>query len=256
METLTQMPRSVAKRELVPEVMDDPSLEADRHHAALRGLARINAVSGSSRLLWPAVMQADQRKRAQGLAAGPLRVLDVACGGGDVAVSLLLSARRRHVAMSVTAIDMSETALRHATQRATAAGLSTRWGDHEAQVDLEVKVCDVLKQELPVADVAMCSLFLHHLTVEQAVVVLRKMSQSAETVLVNDLCRSAAGYAVAKVGTRILSRSDVVHVDGPRSVKAAWTPGELAALAERAGMRGAVIHRRFPWRMLLEWRRA
>ena len=42
-------------RELVGEVMDDPSLDAAEHARALRGLAWINRVSRSAAVVWPAI---------------------------------------------------------------------------------------------------------------------------------------------------------------------------------------------------------
>src|ERR1035437_7680603 len=36
-----------------PEIMDDPALDGGRHEAALRGLSRLNYLSGSARTLWP-----------------------------------------------------------------------------------------------------------------------------------------------------------------------------------------------------------
>jgi hypothetical protein len=74
-------------------------------------------------------------------------------------------------------------------------------------------------------------------------------------VLVNDLVRGPAAYALAWLGTRLLTRSPVVHLDGPRSVAAAFTLREARELAERAGLHGARIDRRWPCRYLLAWRR-
>src|SRR5262249_54165275 len=105
-------------------------------------------------------------------------------------------------------------------------------------------------------DVLMCSLFLHHLDDAAARALLERMGrEAARLVLVNDLVRGWPGLVLAQVGTRLLSRSAVVRVDGPRSVRAAFTRAELKALAEEAGLRGATVSWRWPWRMLLTWRR-
>ena len=63
------------------------------------------------------------------------------------------------------------------------------------------------------------------------------------------------GYLLALIGTRVLSRSPIVHVDGPRSVRAAFTVFEALQLAEHAGLHGATIGWRWPFRFLMEWRR-
>ena len=56
-------------------------------------------------------------------------------------------------------------------------------------------------------------------------------------------------------GLRILTRSPIVHVDGPLSVRAGFQPGEVLDMADRAGLRGARITRHWPQRLLLSWRR-
>ena len=118
-------------------------------------------------------------------------------------------------------------------------------------------VADAANSSLPNGyDVAMCSLFLHHLTNDEAESFLRKMAAAAcQLVLVNDLRRSMTGLALAYVGTRLLSRSPVVHIDGALSVRAAFTLAEVRELAERAGLRGAIVMRQWPYRYLLTWRR-
>jgi len=66
---------------------------------------------------------------------------------------------------------------------------------------------------------------------------------------VNDLCRSPLTQALVGLGCRALSRSPVVHVDGPRSARAAWTVAELRELADRAraGRRVLLVDKqRFP----------
>jgi 2-polyprenyl-3-methyl-5-hydroxy-6-metoxy-1,4-benzoquinol methylase len=176
----------------------------------------------------------------------PLRVLDLATGGGDVPLRLWRRARRAGLDWHLEGWDQSPVAINHA--RACA-------GRDGADVRFEVR--DVLQDELPNDfDVVLCSLFLHHLDGEQAVRLLRRMAAAARhLVLVNDLVRSLAGWTLAQVATRLLCASPVVHTDGPRSVARAFTPAEARALAEQAGLRGAVVRRRWPFRYLLSWRR-
>jgi hypothetical protein len=54
----------------------------------------------------------------------------------------------------------------------------------------------------------------------------------------------------------VLTTSAVVHVDGPRSVEAAFTLEEVRALADQAGLENATLARHWPYRFLLAWRRA
>ena len=121
------MPETIERRRLEPEVMDDPGLDEAAHAAALRGLGRINAVSGSVRIVWRGVEAAAGRRAASGRGGaergGALRVVDLACGGGDVAVGVLRRARRAGLRVEVTGCDVSGTALDHAAAAAARAGV-------------------------------------------------------------------------------------------------------------------------------------
>src|SRR5262249_55388965 len=103
-------------------------------------------------------------------------------------------------------------------------------------------------------DIIVNSLFLHHLTTESAVEVLHKMADSSRSLLLlNDLVRCRRGYLLAQYGGRLLSRSPIVHSDGPMSVEAAFTVNELKEMARKAGLAGATVSRCWPARMLLQW---
>ncbi len=217
--------------------MDDPSLDPALHTGALRGLERINAVSATARVLWGPLARLAEGK--------PLRVLDLACGAGDVAIGLRQRARRAGVPLHVSACDVNPRAVAHARARA-----------EERDADVEFFACDVVRDAFPRGyDVYVCTLFLHHLRESEALELLRRMA-SGRALLVSDLVRSRSGYWAARVGTRFLTRSAVVHDDARASVEGAFTRPELLALADAAGLKGASVRSHWPFRMLLEWFRA
>jgi 2-polyprenyl-3-methyl-5-hydroxy-6-metoxy-1,4-benzoquinol methylase len=228
------------ERIIAPETMDRLDLESHLHHSALKGLSRINFWSGSAGMLWPPLAALARRLDR------PIRVLDVATGGGDVPIRLWQRANRSGIQLELTAGDRSLTALDVAGQNAGRVSASVRFLH-----------TDVLSDQLPSGqDVVICSLFLHHLLENDAVRLLAKMGVAAEhLVLVNDLRRCRVGLVLAHLACRLLTRSPVVHEDGPLSVKAAFTPQEALALAERAGLTGASIAKKWPCRMLLTWKR-
>jgi SAM-dependent methyltransferase len=224
-----------------PEIMDGPGLDPAEHAAALRGLGRINLFSRSGRALWPTI-----ERLARGRPGTPLRVLDVASGGGDVPTILAQMAARAGIDVCVEGCDVNPGAVAFARGRAAARG-----------VDVRFFVCDALNDALRGGyDVITSTLFLHHLDETEAVDLLRRMGEVAgRAVLVDDLVRGRGGFALAWAGCRLLSGSRVVHHDGPVSVAAAFTPAEAMDLARRAGLDGATISRHWPERFLLEWRR-
>ncbi len=116
---------------------------------------------------------------------------------------------------------------------------------------------DVLQQPLPDDfDVIMCSLFLHHLSKEDAGSLIRKMADAAQQlVLISDLRRTWLGLGLAWAGSRLLTRSPIVHTDAVRSVAAAFMENEVVELAANNGLDGCVISQHWPQRWLLSWRK-
>ncbi len=223
------------------ELMDDPRLNVEQHLHALRGLERINRWSASAHALWSPI---------QVLAGhGPqrtFRVLDIATGAGDVPITLWHRAHRAGVQLKVEGCDRSPVAIAHARHCA-----------QQHRADVHFFELDVLSDEIPCGyDVVTCSLFLHHLKHEDVVRLLWSMAQAAgQLVVISDLVRNRIGLVLAYLGTRLLSTSTVVHLDGPRSVRAAYTVDEIRALTVRAGMDNPEIAPCWPCRYLLIWKK-
>ena len=231
----------LSARHQEPEIMDDPTLDEAAHRQALRGLARVNAISRTAETLGKTILAQLNDNRSQ-----RLRILDVACGGGDVTIGLAKWAAWQGWPVEVVGCDLSPVAVQDATENAL-----------RHQVDVTFLQQDVIQEGLPNDfDVIYSSLFLHHLSKKDAVFLLQEARQkAARLVIVSDLIRSRWGYLLAWWGCRLLTRSYVVHFDGPVSVRAAFTPNEIQQLAHEAGMKNIQILSGWPARMRLIWRR-
>lgn len=235
-------PLSVRDRQ--PERMDEQGLDARSHWHALDGLRKANRVSRIPQAIWRGLHEmftsTDWPR--------PVKVLDIAAGGGDVVIGLAQLGQRRGMPMEVHGCDISPTAVAYARRAAADAGL------HRATFSCRNALTDPLPQD---CDVVMSSLFLHHLSDLDAVHLLRRMAQATRRcVVVSDLRRSRLGYCYAWIGARFLTRSPIVHTDGPLSVRAAFTTEEMRKLAEKAGLHGARFHNHWPERFLLLWTKA
>lgn len=229
--------RSLAVRVRQPELMDSADLDKASHHQALRGLARINSLSLAAGRIWKII----RARRAPG--KGPFRVLDVACGGGDIALSLKRRAVRAGIDVEVRGCDIHPVAVDHAQQRARSLGLEVDFFQHDA-----------LDGPPPGEHDLVCSsLFLHHLSDQEAAGFLLTLESAGKAVLVQDLLRTRLGYVMALTTTRVVTRSGVVHVDGPRSVRAAFSMREVHEMAVRVGLREPELHRCWPERFSLFW---
>ena len=221
--------------------MDDPDLGQDLHDAALNGLARLNRLAVADRgFRRPLGRLLDRHD------AGPVRILDLATGSGDrpVALDRWLARHRPDHERQWIGVDISDHALDRAADRATTAGMAFR------RVS-----CNVLTDALPPCDIAMCSLFLHHLSHDEAVTCIRRLHDSARIgVVVGDLRRTRLGLVMAAGAARLTTRSPVVHADAPASVRAAFDDDEFAAILRDARIPDpAGSERVFPQRRIAWW---
>jgi 2-polyprenyl-3-methyl-5-hydroxy-6-metoxy-1,4-benzoquinol methylase len=227
-------------RDRQPEVMDQPGLDPTEHAKALKGLRRINTISRCSAGLFRAIEALSITQPAN-----PLRVLELACGGGDTAIDLALMAKQRGLALEIHACDLNPEAVEISRSNAM-----------RREVAITVFTADALAKPTDhnTFDVVYCTLFAHHLDEVDVVRLLEAMAlRSRKLVLVDDLIRSRLGFALAWIGTRLLSRSWVVHTDGPLSVRGALQPDEMMSIAKQAGMKNAQIKRSWPERYLMSW---
>ena len=226
-------------RDRQAELMDDPGLEADRHARALSALRRVNRVSFAADRLWREV------RRIHAALCRPVRILDVACGGGDVLVDVARRARHAGVAVELHGCDMSPVAIAEARRLGVVEGA------------LDYFELDITRDDLPEGyDLLTTSLFLHHLAREGAVDLLRRMAAATRSSLfVQDLRRTRLGYVFAWIGLHTLTRSEVARSDGLVSVRGAFTLEEVGSLCREAGLSDAEIGTAWPQRFTVGWRR-
>lgn len=235
------MIRRLDERVVEPEVMDQPDLDGVSHAQALATLGRLNAWSNSAGIAYGPIRDAARAAKR------PLRVLDIACGGGDTAIAIARRAKRDRLAIEVEGCDISGRAVDFADEAARKAGTPLRFFRH-----------DLLAQGVPQGyDIVHNALFLHHLAWDDAVRLLTAMREQCGTLAIaQDLLRNVGGYCLAQFARHVLSRSPVVYADSILSVRAAFTLDEAKRLAGEAGMGGAVLTRHWPCRYRILWRRA
>lgn len=225
---------NLSTRQLQPELMDSPDVDVIAHEQALKGLCRINTISCAASAAWSPI-----RELAKKSTRAPLRILDVASGSGDTVIQIKQKSEKEKIPITIAGCDKSETAVQCARKNAASA-----------KADAEFFQFDISQDVLPETyDVIMCSLFLHHLTREDALRWMRTLKNSgAKTVIINDLERSALGFAAAFIGSRILTRSPIVHFDAVQSVRNAFSAREMKQLALEAGWKNFTIRKIWPFR--------
>lgn len=221
------------------ELMDEPAQDRGELARSLDDLRAVNRWLGGTRVVLHHLADLVRRHpRAE------YRILDIATGSGDIPLQVARWARGEDVQVRIAATDNHATTV----EMARAHTAAEPW--------VSVETADALK--LPYADesfdFALLSTALHHFDDERDCVrVLREMHRVSRVgFIVNDLARSRA----ALLGARLLAATvwrthPVTRHDGPLSVRRAFTPAELRALAARAGFANARVRAHFPFRLAL-----
>ena len=224
---------SLAARIRVDEQMDDPGLAPEIYDRVLKDLARVNAVTLAAR---PTL---DFLRRGTG-GVPAFRLLDVGFGHGDMLRRIARWAKRRDIAVDLIGVDLNP-------RSAVAARAATpiAW-------PIEYRTGDYRDVAGPI-DFIVSSLVAHHMTDAELDEFLRFMEGRAERGwLINDLHRQAFPYHSFPLLARLLGTHRIVREDGKVSIGRAFRPAEWEAILAKAGIKGARIVRRFPFRLCVE----
>ncbi|MFT4279872.1 methyltransferase domain-containing protein [Microbacterium sp.] len=196
------------------ELMDDPACDPERLAATLRRFGTVNRlVSGWDRLYRSHVRPALLARARHGSAA---RVLDIGCGGGDVASRLAALARRDGLPARWLGIDPDPRALEVAVER--------------EREDVRFRRADSteVRESGESFDVVLSNHVLHHLDASAlAQFADDSLALSRGPVLHADIRRGRLAYALYAVGITPIAPGTFLRTDGLRSVRRSYRPDEL-----------------------------
>ncbi|WP_229784860.1 class I SAM-dependent methyltransferase [Deinococcus radiotolerans] len=212
--------------------MDEPDCDLSTLRRTYARFELLNAlVSGWRRVYRTAVRPALIPGRT-------MTLLDIGCGGGDVARHLAAWARRDGLRLQVTAIDADARAITYAAAQPTSADVTFR-----------AALSGDLVREGQRFDFVTSNHLLHHLTGEEFTALLRDCEQLCRgRVLHSDLTRSALAYRLF-TPLSLAFPGTFIREDGPLSIRRSFTRAELAALAPP----GWQVQPLFPFRHLLTY---
>jgi SAM-dependent methyltransferase len=208
--------------EAQPELMDLPNQDEAALRSDLQNLERLNKTFGGRRAVEHVFHRlADKSPR--------LVLVDLAAGYADHGRNLLGLARKRGRDVTVVAVDFQFQTLQIA-RAATAPGQKLFFVQADAR-------------QLPfrrhAADLALCSLALHHFAEADALAVMQEMARIArQGWACVDLVRSRLAALGIWLLTTFLMRDPMVRHDARLSIRRAFTKPEMRSLAERAGWPG------------------
>ena len=209
-------------RSLTPEILDTTEIGATTLAAVLQDLATVNTLT---RARAPTLHFLRRIARTH---PGPLRVLDVGFGDGDMLRRIARWGARTGTPLALQGIDLNPGAAPTAQARSAGYAITYRTGD-------------VFDEPPGRHDVILSSLFTHHLTDPQIVRFLQWMDASATAGwFINDLHR----HILARDGFALLSAvarfHAIVQADGRLSVERSFRRTDWVRLLGEAGVQGRI----------------
>lgn len=206
------------------EQMDDPACDPLLLRNTYRQFARVNAlVTGWRRVF--------ARHLAPRLRNGTT-ILDVGCGGGDLARNLSEWSRRAGVRVYVIAIDPDPRAIGYATSAPLAAGAGLARPCHAKNrqpraVDFRQTTAEELAWSSERFDIVVSNHLLHHLADAAIPSFLETTAALANGLVIHsDMSRHPLAYSAFSLTRPLFPQSFIVD-DGLTSIRRAFTPDEL-----------------------------
>lgn len=218
------------------EIMDDLEVGGEVLKQTLRELRTINRFLGGNYVTTSGLeILLDRDKNRK------YTIADIGCGGGDMLRVMADWASKNGYDCQFVGIDAND----H-----TVAMAKENLKNYPNVSFLTQNVFDREFESIKV-DVFTCTLFTHHFTDEELIVLMKVFKKGASLgIIVNDLHRHPLAYYSIKLLTRLFSKSPMVQNDGPLSVLRGFSRKDIKRVLQKAGMGAFNIK----WNWAFRWR--
>jgi len=218
------------------EIMDDLEVGGEILKQTLRELRTINKFLGGNYVTTSGLkilLKGDKKRK--------YTIADVGCGGGDMLRIMADWASKKGYDCQFIGIDANEHTI----------GMAKENLKNYPNVSFLTKNVFDKEFESIRVDVFTCTLFTHHFTDEELIMLAKVFKKGASLGLViNDLHRHPLAYYSIRLLTALFSKSPMVQNDGPLSVLRGFSRKDIRHILKKAGIMPSQIQ----WNWAFRWR--
>jgi len=221
------------------EIMDDFSLQGEALDAVMEDLKTVNNYLGGNTItidgLKEMLVHCSKDKT--------VTIVDYGCGDGGFMISCAEYLSSQNWNYKLIGVDANANIIRSAKENCK-----------------QVKECTFIQanvfdtKQLPSADIALCTLFLHHFKTSEIITLLNNITQTTKVgVVINDLQRSATAFNLFKVFSKVFLKSKIAKFDGLVSIARSFVREDIITISEKIKNSTYTVKNRwaFRWQWLL-----
>lgn len=201
------------------EIMDDFELQGDEMKILLTDLKRVNKWLGGNRITIDGIIKllAEHAKK------DTITILDIGCGDGAMLRECAYFAEKRGYTFDLIGIDANAHILKEAKKRS------------KNFKNISFKQLNVFSENLNEIsfDIALCTLFVHHLTDTEIKLTLNRLLAKVKVgLVVNDLQRSRIAYWLFSIFSNLFLKTKIARHDGLVSIAKGFRRKEIKLLSK------------------------
>ncbi|MDN3723493.1 methyltransferase domain-containing protein [Aequorivita sp. SDUM287046] len=220
------------------EIMDDMDFHGEEMKNLLADLFTVNKWLGGNTITIDGLIKIIKDHSNK----GPIILLDIGCGDGALLRRCTEFGRRHNLTFECIGLDFNQNIINIAKNQS------------EKYPNIRFEKVDVFlnKELIPNCDIAICSLFLHHLEnnkIEDLLKVLIRKSDMG--LIINDLHRSRYAFELFKIFGQLFLKTKTARHDGLVSIARGFKKSELMQLSYKIPNQKSEINWR--WAFRYQW---
>lgn len=218
------------------EIMDDFTLRGKSLRENLDILSRINWWLGGNHVTINGVERILKRTKKR----KKVRIVDLGCGNGDILRRIARWGEKNDYQFELLGIDANADSTEYATKLS------------ESFINITFKQLDIFSKEFDELDydIALATLFLHHLKDEEIISKLKILCNKASLgIVINDLHRNKLAYFLFNIISFFINNK-IIRNDGLISILRGFKKNELEQFSKVIGMPCEIA---WKWAFRYQW---